>query len=295
MRHKSGYRGILFMLLCIVIAGCAGEAKGGKTVSPGIIAKYHVGNLEEISPSSPLWQQAHETLVDLLPQDVTDPKLIQTGDSIRVRAMCNNNRMALRIIWEDSTRDTTDFGDQFSDAVAVQIPPSPGGEVPDPTMGQPGKAVHIHLWRASNERDSEEVEWNLKQTFPNAAVDHYPFEAARESERERMTRKYAAALAADNPQTTGRTRRVNDLIAQGFGTLTHLPLQASDGWSEWENGRWTVVISRPLAVPEWPGGEGFEVGNNTFVAFAVWDGGQKQTGSRKVRTAWIPLTLEDKP
>jgi hypothetical protein len=51
-----------------------------------------------------------------------------------------------------------------------------------------------------------------------------------------------------------------------------------------------VTIARPLQ--EGAGRNNLEVGKKTYVAFAVWDGADRQTGSRKMRSGWVPLFLE---
>jgi hypothetical protein len=291
MRHR-----LIFLIAALlpipVLAACADE---GKRVEPGarsVVAHYVSGGLGDVPPDWAVWNDAPEMIVPMLAQDLTDPKLAgSTLPEIRVRALTDNTNVAFRIEWEDSTQSTVDSGKQFSDAVAVQLPPAPGGTIPDPTMGQADKPVHIQLWKASYEGGGSLDDWSLQQTFPNATVDHYPFEAAPEGESEKLTRQYTIALAAGNPLIRERKSSVDDLIANGFGTLSHLPTQVSKGWSKWQNDRWTVVISRPLSEPGWPGGEGLRSGQNTFVAFAVWDGALDQGGSRKMRSVWIPLEL----
>ncbi len=291
MRHWA-----IFLTAALAISslstGCADETKKAEPVAGSVVARNTGGGLGDLTPDAEAWGDASEMVVPMLAQDLTDPKLgASTLPEIRVRALVDGSNVAFRLEWEDATRDDVDSGRRFSDAVAIQLPPAPGGTVPDPTMGQADRPVHIHLWKASYEGVGALEDWTLQQEFPNATVDHYPFDAAKEGESEKLTRQYTIALAAGNPMVGDRTSSVDDLIANGFGTLTHLPTQASKGWSKWEDGRWTVVISRPLAGADWPGGEGFRPGQNTFVAFAVWDGGVDQAGSRKMRSVWIPLEL----
>jgi DMSO reductase family type II enzyme heme b subunit len=294
MRYKSKS---LIVLAALVIAanaaGCARKAEEAAAPAGGISARYMSGGLGDPDLDSALWQQASEARVPLLAQDLTDPKLAKpTLAEIRVKALCDDENLAFRIEWEDSTQDAIDSGNEFSDAVAIQLPPSAGGGVPDPTMGQVGQPVNIHLWKASYDRETRLGDWSLRQTYPNATVDHYPFEAAKGDEKEKLTEQYTVAVAAGNPISRKRTSSVDDLAAQGFGSLTFLPVQASKGWSRWNNGRWSVVISRPLSMPGWTGSEALKPGRNSFVAFAVWDGSRTQAGSRKMRTVWAPLTLE---
>ncbi len=293
MRYRAKLL-IAAALPVLFLAACAGETKKPEAAAKGVVARYVSGGLSDIAPDAAVWSEAPEMTVPMLTQDTTDPKLVEaTLPEIRVKALTDDLNVAFRIEWEDSAPDTIDSDNRFADAVAVQLPTGPGGTVPDPTMGQADKPVHIHFWRASYEGGAALDDWSLRQTHPNAAVDHYPFEAAKGDDSERLTRQYTVALAAGNQMVRDRRGSVDDLIAHGFGTLTHMPTQASSGWSQWKDGRWTVVISRPLTEPGWPGGEGLTAGQNSFVAFAVWNGGAGETGSRKMRSVWTALELGD--
>jgi hypothetical protein len=277
-------------MLCV--AGCGAKTDKPKSAPKGVVADYMSAGIGDISPENAAWSSTREAVLPLLTQDMTDPKLLEsTLTEITVKAICDDKNLALRIEWQDTTEDAIDDGNRFSDAVAIQLPPAPGGEVPDPTMGQIDKPVSIHLWKASYARQIKLGEWNLRQIFPNATVDHYPFDAAREGESEKLTRTYTIAVAADNPIAGKRATSVDDLTARGFGSLEHLPIQASAGSSSHRDDRWAVVISRPLSVVEWTHEAGLKPGQNTFIAFAVWDGNSGQSGSRKMRTAWVPLKL----
>ncbi|RJP23899.1 MAG: hypothetical protein C4520_05510 [Candidatus Abyssobacteria bacterium SURF_5] len=282
---------LLLFFVPLSFFGCPQGAKGKQPPVAGVNAFFVDGQLQDLSPNSPLWQQAPEAIVDLLPQDLTEPKLMNGLPRISVKALCNNDQVAFRIDWEDATNDEVDEAQRFSDAVAVQLPVAAGAEAPDSTMGAMGRPVHIHLWKASYQRALQDGEWSLKSIFPNATVDHYPSDAAPDEQKEELNRLFTAGLAAQNPLAGKRTSSVDDLTAESFGTLAYLPAQASQGAGLWEKGRWHVVLSRPLAVPEWSGQGGFKKGDKAFIAFAVWDGSQGHAGSRKMRSAWVPLRL----
>jgi hypothetical protein len=51
-----------------------------------------------------------------------------------------------------------------------------------------------------------------------------------------------------------------------------------------------TTIARPLRVSAELGD--LTAGKRGYVAFAIWDGTQAHTGSRKMRSNWIPLRLE---
>jgi DMSO reductase family type II enzyme heme b subunit len=85
-----------------------------------------------------------------------------------------------------------------------------------------------------------------------------------------------------------REKPVQDLIAEGPGTLTAASSTTSDGRGERSEDGWTVVITRLLP-------EGFDTAAPAQVAFAVWEGSQEEVGARKMRTPWITLTKLEKP
>jgi DMSO reductase family type II enzyme heme b subunit len=130
------------------------------------------------------------------------------------------------------------------------------------------------------------------------AVDMYPFEkpgngasrhAAANQPPEFLTAKAAGNLTAD---TVGDVQGSN-LQAKGFGTLTMRPRvsQAVNASGNWKDGSWTVVLRRPLQVPE---GSGIELaaGEKLSIGFAVWDGFSGDRNGQKLVSIWHDLELE---
>ncbi len=85
---------------------------------------------------------------------------------------------------------------------------------------------------------------------------------------------------------------VQVLMAEGFGTTTVTPAQTARGRGSWKDGKWTVTLARPLH----PGAElgDLEPGKRGYLAFAIWDGDKQNSGSRKMRSGWVPFRLEEK-
>jgi DMSO reductase family type II enzyme heme b subunit len=77
---------------------------------------------------------------------------------------------------------------------------------------------------------------------------------------------------------------VQDLIAEGPGTLRLSDKTISSGVGKRAKDGWTVLLSRPLP-------QGSQAGGRTQVAIAVWEGSHQEVGARKMRTVWIPLAL----
>jgi hypothetical protein len=121
-------------------------------------------------------------------------------------------------------------------------------------------------------------------------VDHYPFEAPSlepGSDRQRsLERQYAPARALENPMEGPRDRPVQDLLAEGPGTLSPAPEQTSEGAGRRVGETWEVMIVRPIPGDVSPG-------RRSQVAVAVWDGEHDEVGARKMRSGWIPLHVEE--
>jgi DMSO reductase family type II enzyme heme b subunit len=130
------------------------------------------------------------------------------------------------------------------------------------------------------------------------AVDMYPFEKPTTGPNphptanqppEFLTAKAAGNLSADSAGDI----QGSSLQAKGFGTLTMRPRvsQAVSASGSWKDGRWTVVLRRPLQVQN---GSGIELapGENLSIAFAVWDGSAGDRNGQKLVSIWHDLELE---
>jgi DMSO reductase family type II enzyme heme b subunit len=260
-----------------------------------VTAVRATGTLPVDDPSSRLWDAAPEHPAALMVQDVTEPRLIEPGvPLVRVRALHDGTSIVFRLDWDDPTRDLIPETGKSSDAVAIQFPLQAGADVPDPAMGQAGKGVTIWYWKAVWQDDGERAAQGGKDRvatlYPNAAVDHYPYEG-NPAATEEMRKRYAPALAAGNPVTARPNGGAVQVVsAEGFGGSVAAPTQDGSGRGTWREGRWQTTIARPIDRGQT--GASLQIGQRTYVAFAVWDGAARHTGSRKMRSGWIPLVLQ---
>ncbi|MGC8794138.1 MAG: ethylbenzene dehydrogenase-related protein [Bryobacteraceae bacterium] len=236
------------------------------------------------------WSDAPEHMAALLPQDVVEPRLLQPSTPmVRVRALTDGNELAFRLEWQDPSRDDVAAPGRFPDACAVQLPALNSPEPPNPQMGEPGRPVQLTYWRADWQAWSEGRRDNIRELYPNASVDHYPFAAPSlapgSTAQKELLRLYAPAEAAGNRRAGPRASPVEDLVAEGPGTLAPAPQSLSRGKGVFSQGAWRVVLARSLTRDLGPG-------SRSVVAFAVWQGGRQETGARKMRSGWIPLRLE---
>lgn len=227
---------------------------------------------------SPLWWRNYE-----------DPDL-------HVQALHDGKEMALRLSWRDASRDDHPVRPQdFEDVAAVQL--FKGSPEPFLGMGGGGKPVDVWVWRAGW-KGSGGPSPDVDTTYPNMHVDLYPFErpgaGPRPHPTERQPREFLTAPAAGNLRSDpGQPFTGHSLQAKGPGTLTMRPVvsQLVSASGEWKDGRWTVVLRRPLEV----GGEAgvpLAAGDKLAVGFAVWDGAAGDRNGQKLVSIWHDLELE---
>lgn len=282
----------------LVALAAAVSACGGKAEPPvranEVTARVVAGELPRRDPGSAAWDAAPELVVKLLVQDQAPPKLeVPAVESVRVRALRDDHWVAFRLEWDDATKDELVGPARFGDMVAVQVPSEAGANIPDGAMGQLGRPVRIHLWKAANEARLGAKTDAISALYPNALPDHYPAQAAGGDHKTAMELQYSPARAARNIVAVKRADSpTEDLLAEGFGSLTAAEVQVSLGKGVHDGKTWRVVIARPLDTKQ---GEALALGGRTYAAFAVWQGAAQNVGSRKMRSGWVPLSLEVKP
>jgi len=240
-----------------------------------------------IDLNAAFWEQAPAVAVTTQPQTIANPQNPSPAiGELSVRAAHNGQWLAYLIEWADPTKNDRIVVNEFGDQVAVEMPVKfAPGDTPNPMMGAPGERVNIMQWRAAFQHD---IDTNAvdgpKPTdlYPNMHVDVYPDEVLRATD----ARAYMGAVGVDNPISRPKNSPVLEQMAEGFGSLTVLPEQHADGKGVWANGRWRVVITRPLAAGD-AYSPSLKPGDETLAAFAVWDGGSKEVGSRKAWANWV--------
>lgn len=274
------------LVLGVLAAGCGGT-QAPPPAATEVVAVRRAALAAD--PADPAWRDAPRFAAALLPQDMVEPRLVvPSTPQVLVQAMSDGTRIAFRLEWPDATRNDLPGVSKFSDACAVQLPASVEPDVPAPQMGEPGKPVEVSYWRAFWQSTVDGRADTIAALYPNAAVDHYPFQAPSlaegSPEQREMARRYAPARAVGNDMAGPRAKPVEDLVADGPGTLRPGRPQ-SDGRGTWGAPGWAVVVSRPAPAGVAPGGRG-------QVAFAVWDGAHEEVGARKMRTVWVPILVE---
>jgi hypothetical protein len=277
---------LIVLLVLLVAAGCK------KAVVPATEVIAVPAAQLPASPTDAAWDNAPEYLAKLIPQDLVEPRLAQASTpEVRVQAMTNGAEVAFRLRWVDPTQNDTEIPGEFVDACAVQIPARLMPNPPAPQMGEAGGGVQIAYWRADWQAWVNGRADNIKSIYPNAEITHYPFQAHSlapgSPEQTEMAKRYAPADASGNRRQGPRRSAVESLLASGPGTLAQDPSLAVKGSGVRTQDGWAVMIVRPQP-------EGLAPKARTSIAFAVWQGANKEAGARKMRSGWAPLAVQEK-
>jgi len=271
-------------LAAVLACGCS---QAPAPTTPEVVAL--VADRVPQRPDDEAWRRAPVHIAGLILQDLVEPRLLEPSTvELRVQALTDGQRVAFRLQWADATLDDLPGAARFSDACAVQLPANAEAEAPAPQMGEEARPVEISYWRASWQAMVDGRGDTIKDLYPNATVDHYPFQAAAlqpgsEAQRE-MSERYAPARRLGNAMEGPRDRPVQDLIATGPATLRPAGTTTSDGRGMRGTEGWSVVIVRPVPAALAQSGR-------SMAAFAVWEGSRQEVGSRKMRTGWVPLSI----
>lgn len=274
------------------VAAVAVAVDNKKTPVEGapIVAAYVDGELPATDPGADAWKHAQPALVPLVAQQVAQPYLDKAGVAeLHARALHNGVEVALLLAWDDDSVDDLDGIRRYHDAVAVQLP-TKSGSPPALTMGAPGSPVHILQWRATWQRDIDSGgNTGVDQIYPEVVHDVMPDDVLPPE----TAQLYWVGRKVGNPLSqVVRSSPVEEVVAEGFGSATHLPNQTAAGHGVNEDGRWHVVIAIPSSRKGV--GEPLAPGTSWPVAFAVWLGSEENRGGRKHIANWQTLVLESR-
>lgn len=242
-----------------------------------------------------LFKDAESMKIDLMAQPMVAPRPA-TGktEALEVKSIHNEKWIAFMLTWNDKEKSEAGKLGEYSDAVAIQFPVKKADAPPPVFMGSQEEPVHIFHWRAQYQLDAQRGRREMKDIYPNMNIDMYPMEFKDSGSVTGLTNEnreeYSTGKAAGNPQAFSKTG-LDEIIAEGFSTSSVISATDSYAFGKWENGKWNVYIVRPKKIQ---GGSDLLEGNGkSFMAFAVWQGGEDEVGSRKAVTMmWTPIVIK---
>lgn len=260
-----------------------------------IVAKYVAKLPSEVASSQ--WDVSAAVRLRMTPlwwRDDADPGLT-------VQALHDGRAIAIRLGWQDATSNSDAARTQaFRDAIAVEL--YRGTVEPFLGMGSADSPVDVWYWQAEPQDGPPDVE----QVYPRTVVDHYPLseKAVSTAEYHRPGTKRAAqpdvslpAKASGNPVVPAAgASGGSSLMASGPGSVAfRLPTsRLVTARGQWREGRWTVVMTRPLVV-DGKSGVSLVPGERASMALAVWDGAHRDRNGQKSISIWQDLVLEKPP
>lgn len=252
-------------------------------------------DLSKSLPADTVWKDIPKESVNLAGQYMVNPKpKINNTPLIEVQAIHDGQWIAFKLTWKADVKSEAGKTGQFSDAVALQFPVKEGAPPPI-FMGMKDNPVHIYHWRAQYQKDEEKGKPEMKDLYPNMNPDMYPMEFKDSGKIKGLNAEkrevYSPGKSSGNPQSYQKPSSVDEIVAEGFGSSSVIENKMSLGLGVYDKKQktWSVVISRPLVRPN---GSALKVGQNGFMALAVWQGSKQEVGSRKAITPnWVPLQV----
>jgi DMSO reductase family type II enzyme heme b subunit len=224
----------------------------------------------------PAWDDVDEVKVPLTGQATYAPRWqIPAVTDVSVRVAFNEDEIAFRLAWDD----------RFADTLAVDSMRAftEGYSVDDtyPVVFPDGERVRG--WFA----DAAEIMIPVHNEN-TLVLPHFVYGNAGQPVdlwRWRAEHEYGAGqpavieMSADGADAPPEVHDADSQLAAGSGS--------------WVEGRWTVVIRRPLRTEHATGEVQLAAGRLVPVAFHVWDGANGETGLRMSLSSWMYLDLNE--
>lgn len=287
---------VVFLVLAAFVFGCY-ERDAAAEVT--ITAVKTSGDIS-LDPAHAVWKSASTVIIPLNCQVITEPKNMNCATRVvEVGALTNGKEIAVRLSWSDQSKDEMNIQhEQYRDAVALEfaVKTVKAGDEPAYTMGNAGDMVNIWHWKAEWQKDGER-RVDMEDQYPNMSVDWYVDEApdGKISYHDRQGKNLGSfdpAAYTGNIFSRIDLRRspVEDLNAEGFGSLTTQKSQDVDGYGTWDKNGWQVVFKRTLTDKD---ANDVQFGSGKFpLAFAVWDGSNNERNGLKSISEWNYLEIK---
>jgi hypothetical protein len=269
-------------------------ATAERLAGDGVLYVQHAA-LPESDPFAAAWDAVPAMAVPVTPQAITMPALETASvDQVHVQAVTDGRMILWRLTWLDPSPDASVDSGRFTDAVAVQFPLAPNASY---MMGEKEMTVQILHWKAVWQKDVDEHFQDVQDLHPNYWTDLYWFAQGEfpypvpEAFADTTSHQWFPAYRAGNPMADFlRAQPVEELFAEGFGSLTPQSESATGARGAWRDGRWAVVFARPLRTED-PLDYQFSNGSRGNFAVAVWEGSAGNVGGRKHWSMWVEFQL----
>ncbi len=233
----------------------AAPPPGETSVINGILAESGLPN----SVDDPAWEKAKPVTLRLAPNIIKEDRLFTPlSEAITVRTLYNNKEIAFLLELNDRTdsRPGLKYSEDLKDEQYEMTPDAFAIQVPKEGSFETMPVVTKPLFRHGDEAHPTTIwYWNAGNAEPKIEP-------------------MVSLMDATGPNNKLRPRGPEDLKVTG----------------KWENGRWRVIMKRPLKGGR-TGDVNFELGRYVPISFANWDGSNGESGSKHTLTSWYWLLL----
>ncbi|MBI4401037.1 MAG: hypothetical protein HY581_05350 [Nitrospirae bacterium] len=237
--------------------------------SEGMIIRSHLidGDVPS-APDDPAWAKVPPMILPLSGQVITRPVWPEpTARALSVSSVHNGKEIAFLLEWQDNTKNDRLTPGTFRDGIAIGLPL---GDAPAFfCMGQLDHYINIWHWKADWQSD----------------IDRRAARAMEKKGESGEVRRFEVI-----PR---RASSVEDLVGGGFSTLTSKQAQGRiQGKATWKDGVWRVIMRRPLTSTDPENEARLEPGRLQSIAFAVWNGENKERNGQKAVAPWYQLLID---
>ncbi|MBI2902832.1 MAG: c-type cytochrome [Candidatus Methylomirabilis oxyfera] len=241
------------------------EEKGGADV---VVHAKRIDQELSLDPNDPLWQEAKPRDIPLSGQVIVAPRWQNPSvDQITVRSLFNDKAIGFLLEWDDRFKDTVHKEEPLPPAkdTYAKVLPEKKWTLRDAVAIQfpvkiPGGLERPYFFLG--EPSKPVVLWHWKADGNEDPKRRTPVEVLR-------------ATGPKNPLTP--------FLDEG---------QVVMGKGMWKNGRWKVVMMRPLAAKDKEKDIAFEVGRLIPIAFYAWDGSNGEQELLMSLSSWFYLIPE---
>ena len=249
-----------------------GEETGEVFTEPIVLAMpqlEHAFELKDDDFESDLWESIGPVTVRLLHQVSLAPWGRNLVPTLEVRAFHNGREAYFLLEWKDEVESRSHETGQFPDGVAVGFSME---EEPPKASIMMGFQSLVNIWQWKADMDGEF--WQTGGQEESTSNAFYSYEQA-------------AGFPERTEEVTGACQ---DLLAGRPGTVTRKEKTEVAGRGQWQDGRWRVILKRPLTTGNTE--EDVQLGpGGMYVTLAVWDGDKMDRGSRKSISEWVIMEL----
>lgn len=243
-----------------------------------LVAKQVEGDLPT-APDDPRWPEMANVIdVPLSGQVLARPRLqTPSADNLRLSALYNATHLALLIEWHDRFQD-----------VEHQAPPAEPYDM---------QFTYPHLYDEQRPRPARYTLGEPPQVqYRDAVAVQFPVQLGDGPQKPHFFQGDTS-----NPVYVWYWHSDGDKVEEQNGRGFDRPLtvqpeanQQTRSQATWQDGRWRVVLWRPLTTPD---NDDLQIaaGRNIPLAFSVWDGYNGEVGLQRSLSTWIFLQLEASP